>query len=49
MATDRWSSKTQKEYSYRGKVVKAVNKPEAARLLGVTAYPEIAKIKRVKV
>ena len=43
-----WYSKKQKAYSYKGKTVKAINKPHAAELLGVTSYPEIAKIKKVK-
>lgn len=48
MSKDGWLHKKLKKYSFKGKIVMAVNKPHAAEKLGITLYPQINLIKKVK-
>ena len=43
-----WSARNQHKYSYKGKTVLAINKPEAAFKFGLTYYKDIIQVKKVK-
>ena len=48
MRSGGWNSRKQRKYSYKGKTVLAINKPEAAFKFNLYNYKDIAQVKKVK-